>query len=575
MTYGDGLLTVTPEGITIDTGLSAREAGTAKLSQHQTEQGVIIEVHEDRTVIYNTWSWTGSHEDIATGRKNYSVFVDGEAFDGKPLLTLMEEAEAVSADGSPASPSAREKLRATLNDLSTAVEDAAEKGVYLPDNGPFGTLVADDGRILLLPENVFIRALNSRSDREASKFAGCWKNTALQGIDSWRFTLACYAYRYLSGRNAFPQEDTQIRAADYFDKNFIPLEWYCTIKEAAIDNAGEAAVVDTAELFRIIRANLSKAAPIQEDAKQKKKKALKRSSVEQTNSMPMPELPFFTSRECENFALDGEYIKQQKKLKKTRFVRQNSLAIKWCSIGAIVLLFFVVTFIKDKLDVPTTIGMEPAEVLALFYDSFDQLDATHFDITHTDDSAETLSNFLTTMFVTSKMRQSYESMGTYTVNQWLSNKDLTNSYIFGITHYEATPCGKEPPADGKADITDEFTWKVHYYIVFNNGNDEFSYIDQSDVITISWKKDRWLVTGQETVSSIQYDEAAPTLLAEVLALQPEEYNLETQGVYLLSQLKDTYPWLPTEAEIAKGKQQLIDGWNATEYQRVLSLMDLK
>lgn len=221
MIYGDGLLAVTPEGITIDTALSAREAGQAKLSQHQTEPGVILSISDDGTVEYGTWRWTGSHEDIAPGRKVYSVYVDGEPFDGKPLLSIMDEAE---GEDNTVALEAREKFRKAVNALSCAVEDAAEKGVYLPDNGPLGTLVADDGRILLLPENIFIRALDSRSDRDASRFAGCWKNTALSSLDAWRFTLACYAYRYVSGRTAFPQQDSQIRAADYFDKNFIPLD---------------------------------------------------------------------------------------------------------------------------------------------------------------------------------------------------------------------------------------------------------------------------------------------------------------------------------------------------------------
>ncbi len=567
MTYGDGLLTVTPEGLTIDTALSAREAGQAKLSQHQTEAGVIISISNDGTVEYAEWRWTGSHEDIAPGRKVYSVYVDGEAFDGKPLLSIMDEAEGSDQEAAQA---AREQFRKAVNTLSVAVEDAAEKGVYLPDNGPLGTLVAEDGRILLLPENIFIRALDSRSDRDSSKFAGCWKNTGLSPLDAWRFTLSCYAYRYVSGRTAFPQEDTQLRAADYFDRNFIPLNWFCTLN-GVDENNGKKAVDD---LFNAIYINLTKKAPVQETAKQKKRKNSKRNAAEETPSVPLPELFSYESRNLSNYTLSGEYIRQQKKLKKTRFVRQNSLALKWGTIAALVLLFFVVTFIRDKLDLPTTIGMEPAEVLAMFYDSFDQLDTTNFDATHTDDCAESMSTYLSTMFVTAKMRQSYEGMGFYTTNQWFSTKELTGTYVYGLTNLTFTPKGNEPPSEGPADITDAFTWEVHYYIVYNMGNEEFSYIDQTDLITISWEKDRWLVTNHETLTSTPYEDAAPTLLSEAISLQPDEYNLETQGVYLLSQLKDTYPWLPTEAEVEKGKQQLINGWNATEYQKVIGSFNL-
>lgn len=570
MTYGDGLLIITNDGITVDTGLSAREAGTSKLSQHQTEQGVIIQVSNDGTVSYSSWSWTGSHEDIAPGRKNYSVFVDGEVFDGKPLLAIMEEADAVSAETDPAaSRTAREKFRNAVNTLSFAVEDAAEKNVFLPDNGPLGTIVADDGRILLLPQNVFIRALNSRSDRDESKFAGSWKNTALQDLDSWRFTLACYAYRYVSGRNAFPQEDSQIRAADYFDRNFVPLDWFCTLEDVKAENGNEA---DTASLYAAIYANLTKAAPVQETAKQKRKTS-KRKIEEETKSVPLPELPSFESRKCKNIPLISEYVRQQKKLKKTRFIRQNSLAIKWCSIGALVLILLTASYIKDKLQGPTTEGMEPAAVLEMFYDSFDQLNVTDFDATHTDDCADDMSNYISTMFVTSKMRQSYEGMSYYTMNQWLSTQTLTGNYVFGLTNLTFTPVGAEPPSDKSADTSEVFTWKVHYYIVYNMGNEEFSYIDQSDVITISWKDDRWMVTDFETASSTPYEDIAPTLLKEAVTLQPDEYNND-QGSYLLSQLKDSYPWLPTEEEIEKGKQQLLNGWNATEYQRVLRSLEL-
>lgn len=576
MTYGDGLLTVTTEGITIDTGLSAREAGTAKLSQHQTEQGVIIKVADDGIVTYSSWSWTGSHEDITPGRKNYSVFVDGEPFEGKPLLTLMDEADdAFTGEDKAASKTARAKLAAAVNALSAAVEDAAEKNITLQNNGPLGTLVADDGRILLLPENVFVRALASRSGRDASRFSGCWKNDALQGIDGWHFTLACYAYRYLSGKTAFPQEDSQIRVADYFDRNFVPLSWFCTLKGAAAHDGCEAPDADLQALYDAIYIDLSKAAPVQETAKQKKKKrATKRSAIEDIKSVALPELPLYEDRECANYTFTGEYVRQQKKLKKTRFIRQNEMAIKWGGIALIVVLVLGISYIKDRMAGPTTKGMEPAEVLYQFYDAFDQLDNTLFDCSHSDDCANKMSTYLSTMFVTSKMRQSYEGMGNYTMNQWLNTKVLAGTYVFGITHLTFTPLSQEPPSEVPADTADEFSWKVHYYICYNMGNEEFSYIDQSDIITISWVDDRWLVTGHETVESISYEDAAPRLTVEAVTLQPDEYDLNTQGLYLLSQLKDTYPWLPTEAEVEKGRQQLLNGWNATEYQRVLKSMEL-
>lgn len=567
MTYGDGLLTVTPEGITIDTGLSAREAGTAKLSQHQTEQGVIISVSADGTVSYSPWNWTGSHEDVAPGRKNYSVFVDGEAFEGKPLLTLLDEADSAFSSGDKtAFQAAREKTAAAINSLSAAVEDAAGKDTYLPDNGPLGTLIADDGRILLLPENVFQRAVQSRSDRDASKFAGCWKNTSLSGIDGWRFTLACYAYRYISGKSPFPQDDSEIRAADYFDRNFVPLEWFCTLK-------GTDSTLETADLYSAIFADLSKAAPVQETAKQKKKKASRRAGIEESKSVPVPELPAYESREFARYTLSGEYIRQQKQLKRTRFIRRNNLAIKWCSIGAIVVLFLGFTFIRDKLAAPTTDGMEPLEVLTMFYDAFDQLDPTHFDAAHTDSCASSLSNYLSTMYVTSKMRQSYEGMGSYTMNQWLNLNTLTGSYIFGLTNLTFEPLGNTPPEYDSADPADEFTWKVHYYIVYNMGNDDFSYIDQTDIVTISNIKSRWMISGLETVEAESYESVAPELTMKAVSLQ-QEAQTSDQGTYLLSLLKDDYFWLPTAEEVEKGKQQLLDGWNATEFQKVVTGMGL-
>ena len=210
--YGNGLLFIGKDSLEIDTGLSEREATHGKVFQNINENGIIVKLKDDGTFDFENYAFSGNYLKIAKGRKTESVFVKGSGFSGRPLYELF------STD--------KEKAIQGVNLLALAVEQAKQKEIFLPNNGPLGTIIGEgenENQILLLPFTIFEKSLYSRNDTEYSRFAGIFKKPSLSDIDSWRFTLSVYGYRLLSDCNPFDNLDSSERILDYLDFNFVQL----------------------------------------------------------------------------------------------------------------------------------------------------------------------------------------------------------------------------------------------------------------------------------------------------------------------------------------------------------------
>lgn len=591
--FGDELLFINNDSIVIDTGLSTREAAQAKLMQYLMEPGYIAAVSAHGAVSFVPYTFTESFEDIAKGRKNSSVFIRGPAYDGIPLLELLEAADSAARDTgtSPNAAGSAEALNAARNtetapgaaataDIAARIEKARlavekickiteasfEQDIKLPNNGPLGTIVGADGTILFLPPSIFSRALDSRGDASYSLYEGCWKNTALSEKDCLRFTAAAYAYAVYSGKPPFTQKDSQLRAADFYDKNFKKLSWICSVEadESALSGDTSAAgsanadfsttqkpsAESFAETFAQIEQNLSCSAPEMET----KKKRRGRSSKNKVTipSVAITELPPFTKRVITDFTAVPAYEAQQKKLKRVRFMRKNGTLIKVGIVAFVFLCIFVASRIRDYMNRPTTLGLEPAEVVEMFYDGFDRLDITTFDATRTDGAGDGISNMIATFFVTAKMRESYEGKNTYTPSQWFNIKNPHALDIYGLSQLTI-----EEDAKKATDNVRHF--KAHYYLI---GTENYQVLvsELTDELVLTFKEDRWLVSffvSQEKELDLNSDAFYADLQSVV---QP---NSLYKPADVLNALSDKYEWLPTLKETEKGYEQLFanaDQW---------------
>ncbi len=520
--FGDDLLFINEDSIVIDTGLSTREAAQAKLMQFLTEPGYIANVKNDGSVSFDTYTFTDSHEDIAKGRKNSSVFISGPAYSGVPFTEILNGDDT-------------EKARMTAEKICRITEVSFDKEIKLPNNGPLGTIVGDDGSILFLPPSIFNRALDSRGDTSYSFYEGCWKNTALSEKDCLRFTAAAYAYAVYAGKCPFAEKDSQKRAADFYDKNFQKLSWFCKLEKN-----GE--IIDSKDIFSQIEQNLSCSAPEMETKKKKKRSSKKKVSIK---SVAIEDLPAFDKRIISDVNATPAYGLQQKTLKRVRFMRKNGTLIKVGVAAFIILCIALASHIKNIMNRPTTIGLEPDEVVEMFYDGFDRLDTLIFDATRTNGAAGGISNMIATVFVTAKMRESYEGKQTYTPSQWFNLKNPDKVDLYGLSNLVIT---SEP--EKNKDGTRFF--KAHYFVLHTE-NLELIISEVNDELAVTYEKDRWLVSDFIS-DDHEYNVDSEAFYNDLRATVPE--NSTYKAVDVINALSGKYVWMPTVKEADKGFEQL-------------------
>lgn len=529
--YGDGIIFIEEDALEMNSGLSEREATHGKVFQKIDESGVIITKNEDGSFTFDNYTFTGNYAKIAEGRKSESVYMKGPGFLGVPLYNLFSEN--------------KEKAILGVNFLSSAVEYAFGQNITLPNNGPLGTIIGEgknQNQILILPPTLFEKSLNSRIDSEVSRYSGIYKRP-LKEIDSWRFTLAVYAYKLCTEKDAFSNLDSLSRVWDYIDSNFVSPEYLCQLK----NKNGEK--IDTKELFSVIQNNLRVLAP-------EAIKKSKRNNYEKPKSIPLPSIPSDFSIEYLDFESNASYSKQYKKIKTVRFFRKNSLLFKIAAgVLCVVLLIFVSTLI-DKKNQPSTYGLTPEETIEMMYSGFNQLNLDIFSATLEKKSiARDYENFISNMYVTGRVRETYESeKATFTLAQWLNLTDPVRSYFFGVTLVDITLL--EETESGK-------TYSVDFYIVFNDPETNIYCFKENDVLELVFKKDRWKIASIQTVQenvdldSLEFYNEIQTLADSI----PEEEKRH-QGAILAEALQAKYEWIPSPEEAEEGYHEIIEKYTS-------------
>ncbi len=537
--YCSNLLTVEENGISLDTGLSPREAAQSKLPQFLKENGYIASRDSDGMWQFTPWTWDDTKTAIPAGRKTESVFVTGPAWEGVPLYSLLSDAMAETA-------SSAEYTRAAdaVNLLNQAVEAAAASAsVQLPVSGPAAVLCGtgtNQGTLLFLPAELFVRALQSRGDNERSRYQGIWINPVLSGLDAWRFTVAACAFALLYGKPAYTCLDSEKREEDCLDKNHIPL---------AACVSGQSS-----ELLHAIEHNLDQQGAVSKKVRKGQKTAsdaiIARETVHNSYSVEMPAVKAFSERVITDPETLSQWQNFQKRLKRIRFMRKHQTALKITAAALAVFVIVLVTVIRDAGDRPTTAGLTQDEVVQMYYKGIDTLDATLFDAARYK-SGGGWSNYVSTLFVTSKMRENYESIHTWTPGQWLYVRDPANASCFGISNLSYTRIHEYD--DESVD------YHTQFYIIQLGG--ELTVTRYTCNLTVSRVKKNFRVTvdeSEEEPVSVNLELFKSDLNAAFDAAGDDEDCV----IQVTTALHETYPWMPSLEDITRGKEQLESG----EYQ---------
>jgi hypothetical protein len=377
-----------------NTGLGALAFAQAKMAQFITQPGFVV-FPGGKT---DAWNPSGTIEYPEPGsaakageRPNLqgavTLVIWGPAFEGERLDLLVEDDsrkdEALNA------------IRAW-----TGARLILEDREFSPRPG--GALVSPAGAVLFPPERLITRCLQAEGEK---RWAGgeAYVHPDLTGRAATAFTAAAMLYRVFTGTPAFPEENEETRHQNIREGVFLPVELAAPgleKKTAALINAalggekkggGQESQPDPALL------------PDKLCAPPEAASAGGGSGA----------AAFFQALSEEEHARITEEAARYWKKKTTavqtrRFVIRNMAVFLGVAAAVLVAVLAGRSIVKSRAALPSTAGMDSAQVVRIYYDSFSALDHQMMEAAVIQKAGKTDIEMVTNFFVISKVREAYE-----------------------------------------------------------------------------------------------------------------------------------------------------------------------
>lgn len=513
--------------ITLNTGMSQKDFAKANMFSHITEKGYIATQDQNGAFSFSKWNFTD------TAEKDGIMLALGDGFSGRLLYDVI-----MSCD---------ESYRACANDAQKdaykcvytvlcAINCAIQENIQLPFCSPMGIIIRDDGALLFLPEIMLNRAASMRSKKIAAEYFDSWQQATLSSNAGLAFSVACMLYKVLTGKKAFSGESADAITEDFFDNNFVPIEYFVKIKPTL------------AELInKTLTGKIKYRPPIKKLCKE----------------MPCNIDDCFVNDECtdeksmqenaKNMQTNANaYIfKQHKKISRIRFFRKHITSISISAVCILVIGALAISMINNVATKPNTKGLSPLQTLESFYSALNHLQADELDACTTKEAGDSYSSFVTTMFVVGKVQTAYgSSTGYLTPCEWLASKTAKDDIIFGITNFTINGASanssmmwfnsvnKDEP-QGKTGDTE--TLDVAFYLLSSEG-DDVQVQKHNDTLTLHYLEDRWVIT------SITEEKIVSTFNKQTFL---QDFETKTRD-----EIKSLYDWFPTAKELEQGKIDL-------------------
>ncbi|GHU15962.1 hypothetical protein FACS1894163_04440 [Spirochaetia bacterium] len=433
-----------------DTGLSSQAFAQAKLAQFITQEGLIV--YPDGKL--EPWQPSAVIERAGTMGEPPTMVIWGPDFKGERFDFLLKD-EARRDD-------ALDALRLWIDAQSAA------KG--LPP-WPAGVLInLSEGTILFPPDRLVTRSIQAEDSGKDAWFDGAESlvNTELAEEEKAAFSAGAILYRLLSGTLPFPNRDQDLLHQDIREGVFLPLR----LAAPGLDETA-AALVDQAIASSKNAASSSKTRPALEEF---------REILGPIHSQGVDTF-FHPLDEAEQAKIAEERAQFQKKKDLTvntrRFVIRNAAIITAIFGIALIVGLIVRSVVVSNANLPTTAGMESAEVIETYYGAFGELDHTLMDACVFKKAGKGDIEMVTNLFVMDKVRSAYETSMISNIipaEKWLENgAEPTVLQVFGVSdlnfsrirgeesgdeiHYRASyilwlPAGFGSPADAEAESVD-------------------------------------------------------------------------------------------------------------------------
>lgn len=437
--------------------------------------------------------------------------------------------------------------------VCAAAARAKEQGVPAAFVSPAAVLIrqTDGGitHVLFLPQTLSVQALQSGT--ESARQFGCWRNPGLTGDAAQSFTAAACVYYLLTGTVPYPEPDDEKREADRHDHMYIPLavlfpdiscgltaQTDCCLSYAPAASARQPADCAAALSDTICR----ELSGVYAQAQQRDQAAVRQRG--------------------ERFSARRVGIVQKK-----RFVRRYSGIIAAVCIAVVIAVLAAASVISGNRNAPCVQGFTSREVVQAFYTGVQELDVTLMQAAAYKDAAAEYRDYISQLFVTSRMRQSVERVLMIPPARWLYSVDNDTVLPVGICRFSidgaaellgiSVPPLKDAPeplaAENGAPLADGDTaaYEVSYTYIAGVSDGTVVVRAVQDMVLLEFTGGSWRITsldGQFTEHLVLKDEFAADFERRI----DEGYTV----IQAAALLEPAYPWLPTQAELEQERALL-------------------
>ena len=474
-----------------DTGLDSRSFAQAKLAQLITEPGFIVRPAEAGPRRIELWKASGVLERSDSGGKPTMV-VWGPLFEGDRLDLLINE----SAEQDKVLAAICAWIQAMLALGESAPGDTARGAPAAVSPWPDAAIIARDSgsAAASAPSPAVFFAPPILARRCIIAAAEWYVHPDLDGMNGAAFTAAAMLYRLFAGAPPFPVIDESLLHQDMRESNFLPVRFAVPGLDARlaalIQNAlepphdnGERLLSEMLTILQPGGQTVSAASPVQPLAEENR------------------------------LLLEKEKVQFQKRktasVKTKRFVTRNSAVLLGCFAALAAAVLIIVSIAQSRSRLPSTAGMEPAQVIESYYNAFGELDHQMMEACVTNGAGKDDINSVINLFVINKTRQAYENKFTpfiISAREWRQGAEVdTDTQVFGVTDLQIT-INKEQVTNNKEEVQ----YRVDYTLWIPaelSGDQEIKSTEtrppipyyRSDIVTLVRKKDKrgfnWRIAG--------------------------------------------------------------------------------
>ena len=496
---------------------------------------------------FEPWSFSDVQSFNVEDRSERIVFYCGKNPLSGQAKTLQEY---LAAGGE----NALKAAKAVIQLLTQAAKDEEN----IPVIGAGGILVDISEslpKVLILPENLFKYAANALSPEEYTQAQEGWINQTINGLPAICFLRSSIAYHLISGRLPYPSTNSVERI---LDRNFLPLELCLQGIEPAL----------AISVNRALKLNSN---AVNVPGKKQKGKSSEDLTPEADFPLELLDKAFELSKKTEIADKDFEekvaaYKKSQaSRIKASRNIRRNSSLIITAAIVLAVLVIITINTIKTRNSELTTKGLTSVQTIQGYFQGVNSKDTTMLMNFAKGKKAQQQIDIVSQIYVMHKQRLAYNKDNGYAnPESWLllaTNQErwektgiygVTNLKIDGLPYeldvkvYQKDEKPEAVVQEGNITLQngDFSVHGVDFYLLHSEGED-FGFVVEKvhEDITLTYNKDRWVITNIETESN--------TLPVSNKKFKADYWNAVAENggdvIKALPQLRQKYEWLPSDA----------------------------